>query len=491
MASNPPPFNDYAFSTFGGLDTSSDATAVADQDFPWIFDTMPVGNGFLIVLKGPSKIASGLGACAWLSYANLNGVDYVIHCDTAGNLNQINLATGAVTQITTGLNPNASDVAVWADTQLLIVDSAKGYGTWNGSAYTQQSATMTGVSIAVHAGRVWIASGRTLTFSAPASYTDFTTGSGGGSSPMNDSTLSGNIVAIREYESLLYIIGVSSVNVIGDLTVPSGQTAPVYTNSNLQASVGSPYIRGVADLQRVIILPSSAGIYGVYGVSAPKLSDPLNGILSMFATIGGQLHSAIGNVENQLAYAFLGNLSHPNHSGASLAVLVGKRWFLSDQGNLSAISTAYRSGVPVMVGADSSSVYTLFTNPSAKMQSRVDTKLFAPKSAVFDHEVIRAGMLVDWASFDTVGMSIITDNGSESEPAAFSDEILFVGSDTALVFFTGSDSNEFHFTRSFGAGVVKAGFSIRGKHVGMSVTLTSPGNVVRAFLMRIRQATAW
>lgn len=491
MAANPPPFHDYAFSTFGGLNTASDATAVPDEDFPWIFDTMPVGNGFLVVLRGPTQLATGLGACAWLAYANLNGTDYAIHCDTSGNLNQIDLATGTVTQITTGLNPSGSDVAVWSDSQLLVIDSVKGYGSWDGTTYTSQSGTMTGVSIAVHAGRVWIANGRTLTFSAAASYTDFTTGSGGGSTPMNDSTLSGNIVGIREFESLLYIIGVSSVNVIGDLTVPSGETAPVFTNSNLQSSIGTPYIRGIADLQRVIFLPSAAGIYGVYGVSAPKLSDSLNGILSMFSPLGGQFHSATGNIENQLAYAFLGTLDHPNYSGPCLACLVGKRWFLSRQTAVSAITTAYKNGVPVMIGADATTLYTLFTNASSQMQARVDTKLFSPGSAIFDHEVIRGGLLVNWETLNNVQMSIITDDGSQSEQAAFSNEILFVGDDSGLIYFTGSDSNDLHFTRSFGAGIVKAGFGIRGKHVGMSVTLTAPGNVIRAFLMRIRQATAW
>lgn len=489
---NPQDFEDYAFSKFGGLDTSSDPTAVSDENFPWIFDIFPVGNGFLVVLPGPLKFASGLAACQWIDYANLSGVDYAIYCDINGKLSAINISTGVVSTITTGLTPAKCQCTVWSDTELLVIDSANGYGNWNGSSFTTINSSLKGTSIAVHQGRVWIANGRTITFSSAGSYTDFTTGSGGGSTPMNDPTLAGDIVALSEKNSILYIFGISSVNAIGDLTVPSGATEPVFSNSNLQASVGTPYIRAIAELQRVIFTPSSAGVYGIYGVNAPKLSDALNGIIDQFSTINGQLHSAVGNVQNQLTYALLGDLNNDNYSGPCLALFANKRWFLAQQGaNLSAICTAYVAGVPTMIGADSAgNVYKLFMDDTATAQGRIDTKLFSFTSPVYDHEMIRSGVLVFWSHNDSAQLSVITDTGSQTANLNVSNGITFVNNSGGKLQFQNNSAQDLNFF-AFGAALLKGGFQIRGKHVGLSLTLTTPGNVIRAFLMRVRQATPW
>jgi len=482
----------FALSTFGGLDTSSDPTAIADEDFSWLFDYFPVGNGYLPVLSGPTQFATGLAACNWLDYANLGGVDYAIHCDTAGKLSAVDIATGVASTIGTGFTPGGCESTMWSNTDLLVIDSALGYGYWDGASFTVVDATNKGISIAVHQGRVWIASGRAVVFSAPGSYTDFTTVNGGGAFAMNDPTLQGNIIALYERESILYIVGATSVNTIGDLTVPSGSTTPVFSNSNLQASIGTPYLRALADLQRIIFVASKAGVYALYGVNAPKVSDKLNGILGLFTTINGQLHCGVGNSLNQLIFCMLGTLTHPNYTGPAIACFVNKKWFLCQQGaNLTALCSAVVNSIPTVIGADSAGkLYKLFTDTGATMQARADTKLFSFDSPIYDHEIIRGGVLVDWSKNDTGVLVAITDTGQQSATLSVSNALSFTGAGGAALSFTGSGGNPLTFF-SVGAALLKTGFSLRGKHVGLSYRMTACGNWVRAFLMQVRKATAW
>ncbi len=488
----PQDVRDFALVNFGGLDTSSDPTAVADQDFPWLFDMFPVGNGYMPVVPGPTRFATGLGNAQWIDYANLGGVDYAVHMSTTGTLTQVGISSGTKTSIQTGLTAAQCQATMWSNTNLLVIDANVGYGQWNGSTWTLIDGTNKGYSIAVHQGRVWIANGRTVTYSAPGSFTDFTTGSGGGSFTMNDSTLRGDIVALWEKDSILYIIGATSVNAIGDVTVPSGSTAPVFSNSNLQASVGTPFLRSVAELQRVIFCPSQAGVYAVYGVNAPKVSTQLDGILSLFTAIGGQFHGAVGNVLNQLAFAFLANLSHPNYSGPALACYVNKKWFLCQQGaSLAAICGASYAGVPEMIGADTlGNCYRLFTDTSATMQGRVDTKLFSYDSPIFDHEVVRGGVLVYWAATDTATLTAVTDQATQSAALQAGNAIQFAGAGGANLDFVNNSSQPITFY-GIGGALLKSGFAIRGKHLGLSLKMTQAGNWVRGFLLRTKRATAW
>ncbi|MGH9697965.1 MAG: hypothetical protein ACRD52_00730 [Candidatus Acidiferrales bacterium] len=486
-------WKDFTYAEFGGLDTSSDPTAIRDQDFSWLFDMMPIGNGFLPVVPGPTSFASGLNACQWIDYANIGGVDYAVHLNTSGALNLVNISTGAETSIVSGLTPASCQTATWSNSALLIIDSTVGYSYWTpGGGYVLSDATIKGYSIAVHQGRVWILNGRSYTFSAPASYTDFTTSSGGGSGALNDPTIQGNAVALFERESILYIIGQTSVNEIGTLTVPTGSTAPVFSVSNLQSSVGTPYLRAIAELQRVIFLTGPAGVYGVYGVNAPKLSDPLNGILANFSPINGQFHSGIGNAFNQLIFAFLGSLTHPNYTGPALACFVNKKWFLSEQGStLSAICSGTVQGVPTMLGADSEGkLWRLFTNLISTRQARVDQKLFSPFTPIYDHEIIRGGVLVNWTQADTAEFIAVSDSGTQSSTLSVNNQIAFTGSDGQPFVFTGSDSKPLTWY-ALGAALLKAGFQIRGKHIGLSLRMTASGNWVRAFMMRLRRATPW
>jgi hypothetical protein len=124
----------------------------------------------------------------------------------------------------------------YTNTSNLIVTISGGGATTNavlqGSVQTQQN-----VGIATFSGRVWIAQGRTVYYSAAGSYSDFTSVSAGAVT-LTDSTLHGNIQYLLSANNFLYIFGDDSINVFSDVRVTTSGTT-LFTNTNVSASVGS------------------------------------------------------------------------------------------------------------------------------------------------------------------------------------------------------------------------------------------------------------
>jgi hypothetical protein len=90
-------------------------------------------------------------------------------------------------------------------------------------------------SVATFSGRVWVATGRTVTYSSSTSPTDFTSVSAG-SFTITDSTLHNNIQYMLSANNFLYIFGEDSINVFSDVRVSTLGTT-LFTNTNVSASV--------------------------------------------------------------------------------------------------------------------------------------------------------------------------------------------------------------------------------------------------------------
>jgi len=146
-------------------------------------------------------------------------------------------------------------------TQVVMTNPGSGYTSIptvtisGGGATTNAKATAVVnldsiVDVSTFSGRVWVAAGRTETYSAAGSYSDFTSVSAG-SFTLTDSTLHGNIKSALSANNFLYVFGDDSINVFSDLRVTAtGST--VFTNTNVSASIGSrlpyavfPYFRSV------------------------------------------------------------------------------------------------------------------------------------------------------------------------------------------------------------------------------------------------------
>ena len=71
-----------------------------------------------------------------------------------------------------------------------------------------------GSALEIYAGRVWMANGATVYFSAPGSVLNFSSAQGGGSFTSTDSFLRVSYIQLKQTNGFLYLIGDSSVNYI-------------------------------------------------------------------------------------------------------------------------------------------------------------------------------------------------------------------------------------------------------------------------------------
>lgn len=134
------------------------------------------------------------------------------------------------------------------------------------------------VGISSFSGRVWIASGRNVFFTAPASVSDFTSLSAG-SITLADSTLHGNITQIISANNFLYIFGEESINVFSDVRVTANGTT-LFTNTNISASVGTKRSYAIYPYFRSLLFMNDYGVYALVGSTTTKISDPLDGMIA-------------------------------------------------------------------------------------------------------------------------------------------------------------------------------------------------------------------
>jgi hypothetical protein len=123
-------------------------------------------------------------------------------------------------------------------------------------------------AVSTFSGRVWVATGRTVTFSSASSPTDFTSISAGAET-ITDSTLRGNIQNMVSANNFLYIFGEDSINVFSDVRITNtGDT--LFTNTNVSASVGSKLKYAVYPYFRSVLFMNNYGIYALVGSTTSR-----------------------------------------------------------------------------------------------------------------------------------------------------------------------------------------------------------------------------
>ncbi|NBS70061.1 hypothetical protein EBT31_14290, partial [bacterium] len=193
------------------------------------------------------------------------------------------------------------------------------------------------VDISSFQGRVWLAQGRTVFYTAAGSYNDFSTISAGNIS-LTDDTLHTNITALISANNFLYVFGEDSINVFSDVRVSTAGLTQ-FTNTNVSASVGSKRINAIFPYFRSLLFLNDYGVYALVGATTTKLSDALDGIFPLidftYPISGGQVL-----LNNILCAAFNFYYNDPNTGVRPLqAVFFDKKWFLTSQGTLTYVTS--------------------------------------------------------------------------------------------------------------------------------------------------------
>ena len=402
-------------------------------------------------------------------------------------------ASNTVVTISGGGGTNAAGTAVLSGgqvQQVVMTNVGSGYSnsanltvTISGGAGSNAKATgvinlANNVGISSFSGRVWVAFGRSVAYSAAGSYSDFTSVSAG-TLLLVDSTLHGNIQQIISANNFLYIFGDDSINVFSDVRVNSSG-ATIFTNTNVSASVGSKRKEAIFPYFRSILFLNDYGVYALVGSTTSKLSDALDGV---FPNIDFTYPVTAGQViiNNILCAAFNFKQSYYGGSRFVQAVFFEKKWFFTSQGdNLNHVTSAPLSGVINLYGVESNALYKLYGNATANTASTIQTALNAMGDPIRDKQALKIGIEATLSNSGSLTVTVDSQNNS-SPQYTLSNFVTWTNNLGNVISWSNSSSTIIGWSTSTGYQLYKTDAQQWGKYLGMTVTSTYPGFTINGF----------
>lgn len=370
-----------------------------------------------------SGTGSNASAIAQLLTFKTGTIAVVVNTGGSGYSNSANVVVsfsgggGSNAAATAVLNGNVVSQVVMTNpgvgyTSAPTVTITGGGATVNATA-TAFATTDTITDVVTFSGRVWVASGRNVFYSAAGSYSDFTSVSAG-SLTLSDTTLHSNIKSMLSANNFLYIFGEDSINVFSDVRV--GTTgATLFTNTNVSASVGSA-INGIAFAYfRNVLFMNNYGVYALIGSTTNKISDPLDGIFPLIdftkPVTSGQVM-----LNNILCAAFSFTYVDPVLGSRPIqAIFFDKKWCLSNQGNVSYITSVPASGAINLYGNIGLNLHKLYGATVNTIPVIIQTALMPLGDAIRTKQALK--FAIEATLSGTATLNITVDSERSSSPA--------------------------------------------------------------------------
>ena len=353
--------------------------------------------------------------------------------------------------------------------------------------------TNVNVGIESFAGRVWIAAGRTMFYSAANSYSDFTSVSAG-SFVLTDSTLHGNIQQILAANNFLYIFGDDSINVFSDVRVDATTGVTLFSNTNLSASVGSKRGNAIFPYFRSVLFLNDYGIYSLVGSTTSKISDALDG---MFPNIDFASPIYAGQVllNNILCAAFNFRYYDAQFTQSYRyiqAVFFEKKWFISSQGdNLSRLVSIPDNGKIDAYGVIGNALYEFYSDSASAITSRAQGALMPMGDNIRTKQALKFGVEATSSNASPVTVSVTIDSESGSSAAVVQSSLIgWTNVSLQTVPWTNNAAATIGWG-DVGYSLYKADAQQYGKYLGITVTSQSPAFVLNGFEFEHELRTRW
>jgi hypothetical protein len=338
------------------------------------------------------------------------------------------------------------------------------------------------VSVATFSGRVWVATGRTVTYSSAVSPYDFVSVSAG-SITLSDSTLHGNIQYLMSANNFLYIFGDDSINVFSDVRVTTtGST--LFTNTNVSASVGSKLKYAVFPYFRSVLFMNNYGVYALVGSTTSKISDQLDGIFPYIdftlPVTGGQV--LLNNILCA-AFNFYLNSTFPITDGSRYvqAVFFEKKWFITSQGIQNYITSVPVGGLISMYGVSGASLYKLYASSTANISSEIQTALSPMKDPIRTKQALKFGIEATLSNAATFTVTVDSEYGSSPSYTLTNGAVDWVNNLNIVVSWTNSFGTVIPWLSAGGYNLYKSDAQQYGKYLGLTMTSTDPAFTVNTF----------
>ncbi len=388
----------YVFEAFNGINTATLRLGVDDKEAAWLDSFMPLGperNLRTMPDVGPALATFPVNSVIFYDFANIGATPYCIVFLSTGDIYAVNTITGVKIHLGpsgTIINPSRLNIGMagyGSQYVLIVARQTDGYYIWDGTVFYKPgdpapgSGTMPlgigGTAIEVYAGRVWIANGATIFFSAPGSVILFAS-AGGGNFSSSDSYLRVEFTELRQTNGFLYLIADSSINYISGVQTSGSPPVTTFTNQNLDPEVGTPWPGTVDVFNRNIIFANAFGVHIGYGGAVSKVSEKLDGVYNTVTTFGSFVPSAAkAIVYGKKIWILLLPIIDPI-SGQQVNKMFcwnGKIWWAASQSvNLQFIQHQEINSVLTAWGTDGTSIYPLFNTPSNLFVKIAQSKLW-------------------------------------------------------------------------------------------------------------------
>lgn len=197
----------------------------------------------------------------------------------------------------------------------------------------QTSGLLQGQAIAVYAGRVWIAVGRTVQFTDIDSYSSF--GGVGGAFTIDDDYLHNKINVLYTANNYLYIMGDDSIDILSSVQVVDDVTS--FSRVNAVADVGCDQPGSVYSHGRALMFANASGFWQLSGATPQHVSDKLEQVIA--AGTGGTVTGGIFDLYGErcfgFVYTFVDTFTGLGGTRSLLFANVrGRWWFTSQNANL-------------------------------------------------------------------------------------------------------------------------------------------------------------
>ena len=268
------------------------------------------------------------------------------------------------------------------------------------------SGVIGGNAIATYAGRVWIASGRTVYVTDIDSYAAF--GGAGTSFTINDSYLHNNITALYSTSNYLYIFGADSIDALSNVTINSGVTS--FSRINVVQNNGTITPTSIFSYFRALGFYTASGFYLLSGASAECISDKIIEIIQLIIPeYESGIPAAYGNVINVddekcvvFTFNFTDTLSQPGRSFDRFiaAIYYRRKWVvgsfshgtgsLAPQAVFSVLEQGYMWSGPAL--------YKMFDSTQPNSNWLVKTKLFDGGAPLREKQSINVAVAGTWVT---------------------------------------------------------------------------------------------
>lgn len=336
------------------------------------------------------------------------------------------------------------------------------------------------VDVATFSGRVWVAQGRTVYYSAAGSYSDFTSISAGGVL-LTDSTLHNNIRALLSANNFLYIFGDDSINVFSDVRVQTNGTT-IFTNTNVSASVGSRRIGAIFPFFRSVVFLNDYGVYALVGSTTSKLSDALDGILPLldfsYPTDGGTVL-----LNNILCFGINAYYNDPVQGLRPIQMMYfDRKWFITSQGTVKYMTSVPVSGQQRLYGTDGTNLVRLFADANTGVSSTVKTALWPMGDPIRDKQALKLGVEATITTNGSINATVDSEYTSSPVYSLASSQVTWVNLANQTVVWLNNVSATIPWINA-GYQLYKTDAQMWGKYLGVTLTSNGAGIVYSTFEM--------